>query len=548
MKLSAAIANSLWGLANVPAYLRFRRAFPEPGVAQRRRLRRYLEANANTAFGREHSLAEVQSYEEFARRVPLRDYEGHLPWIERIRQGEPNVLTRELVTHLVPTSGSTSARKLIPFTRGLQREFNEGIAPWLCDLYRQMPGLAGGPAYWSITPALGEPKTEASAVPIGFEADSAYLGGAKKRLVEAVMAVPPVVQRAESLDAFRYATLLALLRCRDLRLVSVWHPSFLSLLLDALPSQWEHLLADVERGSCRCAHAFPEAARGELQFSPRPKRAGELGKLNPRQPETLWPNLGLISCWGDGAATLPLRGLRRRFPRTHFQAKGLLATEAFVTLPFEAHQPLAINSHFFEFVDDEGRVHLVDGLREGAEYEVVVTTSGGLWRYRLGDRVVVNGWVGRTPSLCFLGRAGNVSDRFGEKLSEAFVAEVLSDLFRKGAPHFALLAPDEDAAGCRYTLYVEGVPQPDLAEALDRALRRNPHYAWCRDLGQLLAPRLFVVVQNGFECFIERQSAHGARLGDIKPAALSRLSGWSEIFQGCYLPGPAETAVTCARE
>ena len=48
MKLSAAIANSLWGLANVPACLRFRRALPEPGVAQRHRLRRHLEANVNT--------------------------------------------------------------------------------------------------------------------------------------------------------------------------------------------------------------------------------------------------------------------------------------------------------------------------------------------------------------------------------------------------------------------------------------------------------------------------------------------------------------------
>ena len=229
------------------------------------------------------------------------------------------------------------------------------------------------------------------------------------------------------------------------------------------------------------------------------------------------------------------QALRRRFPRTHFQAKGLLATEAFLTLPFGAHQPLAINSHFFEFIDDEGRVHLADGLREAGEYEVAVTTAGGLWRYRLGDRVAVNGRVGQTPSLRFLGRAGNVSDRFGEKLSEAFVAEVLSELFRERVPRFALLAPDEKAAGCRYTLYVEGVPPSDCVEALDRALRRNSQYAWCRDVGQLPPPRLFVIACDGFERFVERQAASGARLGDIKPAALSRSSGWSDVFAGAYL-------------
>jgi hypothetical protein len=547
MNLSATIANSLWSLANVPAYLRFRRAVQRPEAVQRERLRTYLEREARTAFGRAHGFPAIRSYEEFARCVPLRHYEELVPWVERIRQGELNVLTRELVTHLVPTSGSTSARKLIPFTRGLQREFNAGIGPWLCDLYRQRPELLGGPAYWSITPALQEPDTEVSAVPIGFEADTAYLGGAKKRLVDAVMAVPAGVQHATSLDAFRYATLLALLRCRELRLISVWHPSFLSLLLDALPLSWEQLLDDVSRGSCRYIEMFPQPIRHELFASPMPKQALELSRLNPLRPEALWPKLHLISCWGDGAATLALDELRRRFPRTDFQNKGLLATEAFVTLPFGAQQPLAINSHFFEFIDDEGRVHLADSLREGGDYEVAVTTAGGLWRYRLGDRVAVNGWVGRTPSLRFLGRAGNISDRFGEKLSEEFVADVLSELFRERSSRFALLAPDEDAAGCRYTLYIEGAPPPDCVEALDAALSCNPQYAWCRELGQLLPPRLFLIARSGFESFVERQTASGARVGDIKPAALSRSSGWSKVFVGEYLDRRSHTSIAVAK-
>jgi hypothetical protein len=121
---------------------------------------------------------------------------------------------------------------------------------------------------------------------------------------------------------------------------------------------------------------------------------------------------------------------------------------------------------------------------------------------------------------------------------------VLSDLFREGPPRFALLAPDEHAAGCRYTLHVEGDPPLDCAATLDQALRRNPHYAWCRDLGQLQQPRLFVIDGHAFERFVERQAAGGARLGDIKPAALSRLSGWSEVFPGRYLSVPTEAAAT----
>jgi hypothetical protein len=553
---TALIANSLWSASNAPAYLRFRRALPQPDVAQRGRLRCYFAANANTAFGKEHRFSGIQSYEEFTRRVPFQDYEELRPWIERIRHGESNVLTRERVTHLVPTSGSTSARKLIPFTRGLQREFDAGLGPWLFDLFRQMPGLARGPAYWSVTPALQKPEVEDSAVPIGFEGDTAYLGGAKKRFVDAVMAVPAVVRDAPSLDAFRHATLLSLLRCRELRLISVWHPSFLSLLLEALPACWEQLLDDVASGRCGCTDAFPESVRHELNSRPMPKRAGELRRFGPFQPEALWPKLGLISCWGGGAAALALSDLRRRFPNTRFQAKGLLATEAFVTLPFGAHQPLAINSHFFEFIDEDGQVHLADHLHEGSEYEVVVTTAGGLWRYKLGDRVAVTGWMGQTPSLRFLGRGGNVSDRFGEKLSETFVTEVLSELFHERPPRFALLAPEEDAAGCRYTLYVEGVAPLPCVETLERALRGNPHYAWCRDLGQLLPPRLFAIAGGGYERFVERQAAVGPRIGDVKPAALSRASGWSGIFSGYYVAGSTDDGtmqlirgetVTCRR-
>jgi GH3 auxin-responsive promoter len=479
-------------------------------------LRSHLECNARSAFGRTHAFETVRSYEEFTRRVPLADYDSLGPWIERIRHGETNVLTRERVTHLVPTSGSTSARKLIPFTAGLHREFNAALGAWLIDLQRKVRGLMGGPAYWSVTPAVRSSTTEESVVPIGFDSDTAYLGGPRRRLAEAVMAVPSGVQRAGSLEEFRRKTLLHLLRCRDLRLISVWHPSFLALLLDSLPDCWDELIAEIADGSTNWAAA--------------PRRAAELRSADPCRPESIWPALRLISCWGDGVAELGAADLRRRFPKVLFQPKGLLATEAVVTLPFNDLHPLAITSHFFEFIDDAGRVLPVEAVSEGHEYEIVVTTAGGLWRYRLGDRVLVTTWLEKTPSLKFLGRTGNISDRFGEKLSEPFVADALNRVFGSLPPRFALLAPDEDDKGCRYTLYVEGQTQPHWAESLDRELRDNPHYAYCRDLGQLLPVGLFVIAEKGFETFARRQAAEGARLGDIKPAALCQTSGWSTIF------------------
>jgi len=251
-----------------------------------------------------------------------------------------------------------------------------------------------------------------------------------------------------------------------------------------------------------------------------------------KSPEALWPHLRVISCWGDAQAQLALQDLQRRFPKVHVQAKGLLATEAFVTIPFGGLNPVAVCSHFFEFLDEQGRVRLVHQLCETETYEVVVTTAGGLWRYRLGDRVAVTGFLGSTPSLRFLGRGGKVSDLFGEKLSEVFVAGVLQQTLDSFGlvPRFGFLAPDQDQMGWRYTFYVEGNMPQGLPKALDRALRQNPQYDYCRALGQLQSVSVFEIGRGGYETFTDRLISEGKRLGEIKPAALCQTSGWSKTF------------------
>jgi hypothetical protein len=535
VNFKATLANSLWLASCLPAYRRFLKALADPETAQRRKLLSYLKQHANTDFGRAHGFDVIGNYEEFARRVPVVDYAGLGPWIERIRAGEQNVLTSRRVTRLMPTSGTTSARKLIPMTAELQAEFSAAIGGWFVDLCRAEPSLLGGRAYWSITPAIAVPQEDASKVPTGFEPDTAYLNRGLARLIETTMAVSPRVTLARVIEAFRYTTVLELLRCRDLRFISVWHPSFLSLLLDTIETRWKVLLEDVRRGTCAYAADFPAEARGTGLTRSNPSRAQELSDVGPSDVSRIWKHLKLVSCWGDGASALALQNLRSRLPGVRVQPKGLIATEAIISIPFKGQYPVALDSHFFEFVEGGGDVRLASELRVGEEYEVVVTTGGGLWRYKVGDRVKVTGVVGRTPSIQFLGRTGGISDLCGEKLSEWFVADRLATAFATNMPRFALLAPDDDGARIGYTLYVEGVCSPTLAETLDAALRANPHYGYCRKLGQLQPLRLFSIRSGGYESFLNRQAANGARIGDAKPAVLSRVSGWSNIFDGAYV-------------
>jgi hypothetical protein len=397
-----------------------------------------------------------------------------------------------------------------------------------------------------VSPAIDE--QEEAAVPIGFDSDAAYLGRALEPLMRQALAVPDVLRHARPMASFRYATLRLLLGCAELRLISVWHPSFFALLWAQRGRWFERLVRDVHDGTLSPEEPLPERVTQGLKRRLRADhaRARVLERLGPEaKPGVVWPRLELLSAWGDAAAERPLAVLARELGGVEVQRKGLLSTEAFVSIPFGPWHPLAVTAHFLELRDDAGRLVLVHEAELEGEYEIVVTTSGGLYRYRTGDRVRVEGFVGQTPSVRFLGRGNQVVDQVGEKLHEAFVVAALDHALPGSAtrgPGFAMLAPDPDRAG--YTLYVDRTPAPDALAQLEEALCENPHYAYARDLGQLGALRLFVVEGNAHEAYLEHCRALGMGMGDIKPAALSTASDWAAVFRGRLVrdgdaPGPA---------
>jgi hypothetical protein len=269
-------------------------------------------------------------------------------------------------------------------------------------------------------------------------------------------------------------------------------------------------------------------------WSPNPRRADELRGLTPHAFTAIWPRLRLISCWADGASADYARQLAQLFPGVALQGKGLLATEAFVSLPLAGGEGavLAVRSHFFEFLPTGGgEPRLAQQLQVGQTYAVVVTTGGGLYRYQLRDVVEVLGHARQAPRLRFVGKTDHVSDWFGEKLDEQFVAQVLTQACRAlgVVPVFLLLAPEAAPAGFRYTLYAEGVI-PSLLESLsvevERGLNENFHYAYCRKLGQLNAVWAERVGPHAAAAYLQACVARGQKLGNIKPSVLQKTMGW----------------------
>ncbi len=525
--MRAFASNALWVASCLPGWLRFQNAAEHVEETQTRLLSDYLRVNANTEYGRLHQFASITSPKQFQNQVPLTAYDDYIKTIERIGEGQPSVLTADAVRMFELSSGSTAASKLIPFTHNLKAEFQRGIDAWIYNLYTSIPELQRGPAYWSITPLVDGKRFTSGGIPIGFESDSAYLGLFGKLLVDSVMAVANTVKNISNVDSFRYVTLLYLLCQPELRLISVWNPTYLSLLLAPLTEWWDSLLLDIERGTVSIQDV-------ELRFTPRPKLAHRLRKLDSADYASIWPRLRLISCWMDGASAPYARQLAKMFPHVKLQGKGLLATEAFVSVPIVGVEGsvLAVNSHFFEFIDGSGEPLLAHQIQKDKIYSVVVTTGGGLYRYQLHDVIEVIGHWKQAPRIRFVGKADHVSDWFGEKLEERFVANVLEKVFRAHhiSPAFAMLAP-ENNNGFRYVLYLECDKLNEFVEKdLDENLRENFHYDYCRKLGQLAEAQV-IHVTSGAETYLKACQTRGQKLGNIKPSVLQQNIGWSEWFE-----------------
>jgi GH3 auxin-responsive promoter len=542
MPLTSATVNALWGATSSPAWIHFRKALRTPATVQERVLLACIRRNADTVFGRAHDFASIRTIAEYQQRVAPASYDDLMPLVHRAARGESKVLTNSPIERLVPSSGSTAAAKFIPFTADLRAEFTRAIDAWLVDLFRRDRSLIGGPSYWAISPAVANyPSIPGAVIPIGFDSDSRYLGGARTTPARCILAVPDAVARVSDVRAFQYITALFLLHARNLRVVSVWHPSFLERLLDVIAINHDRLLSDIEHGTVSASPPIAtEIMTAVLPFlRPNCKRAKELRNVGGHSRQ-IWPHLSLISCWGDGPSAAAAAQLTNRCGGIVVQPKGLLASEGVVTIPFEGRHPVAIRSHFFEFLDADGAVRLVHELRRGHDYTVLFTTGGGLYRYRLGDRVRVDDVVYHTPSLRFVGRDDRVSDLCGEKLSDGFVSGVLERLFAGAPPRFALLAPHWTETRFAYALFVssDATVSPNLALRLEHALRANPHYAWCVDLGQLAPARIIRVGSGAADAFVDACVAGGQRLGDVKAASLSTATDWHERL-------PALTEAAC---
>ncbi len=430
------------------------------------RLRELLEKNVTTSFGRAHHFGSIHTPRDFREAIPVMSYAEYHNWITRAAAGEQNVLACDELIGFERTSGTSSQAKWIPLSKGLQQEFARGLAAWFAGWQARCPEVFAGRAYWAISPPGMSTEFSPGGLPVGMTSDAAYFPTELGEPLAKWLIIPKL---SGQMELFFEETANALLDADDLSVISVWSPTFL-LGIDAALRRMK-------------------------------------GRIEWRK---LWPKLARVSCWADASSAPWIPQVKVCLDGIPIEAKGLLATEGVTSLPdaLDGSPRLASECHWHEFIDAAGELVEISELEIGHIYEVLLTTAGGLFRYRSGDRVKVVGFGSDgLPRLRFTGRAGSTCDLVGEKLHENQILEALEQCSVRG-----FMVADFERPG--YDLWLE---DPAKAPAILAVLRKNPYFDQALAMKQLAPVSIYHLSENWTLRLMHQLAKYrGCRIGDIK--------------------------------
>ena len=550
----------LWTPVRLEAYRqvwRWKRSNLRAPEVQARLLRRILEEASETDFGRAHGLGRVRTEEELRRALPIAGYERVAPYVERAKRGETEALfPRGTRLHMFAmTSGTTGEPKYIPVTDAGLKAYRKGWHVW--GVHALDDHLdAFGAKILQITSRMDE-ETTPSGIPAG--AMSGLTARGQRLTVRRMYVMPPEASAADDMATKYYlACRLGLMERRVMPITA--NPSTLLGLAKAMDGRREDLIRDVADGTLAADLAIDEAIRRRLEsrLKAMPERARELEAVARRSgrlyPKDVW-ELPLIGTWKGGTLSLYLREMPTYWGDAPVRDIGLVASEGRFSIPLRTEGSagvLDVTSAFYEFVP-EGEI---DSARPialkpheaeiGRNYFLVLTTTGGLFRYHLGDLVKVVDRMGPTPVLEFLNRGEHVSNLTGEKITEFQVTIAVNGVLGRlglGVRNYCL-APTWAAMPC-YALLVEACEVAReragaLAAAVDAALaERNIEYATKRKSGRLGPVRVKRIPSGTWEAYdAAAVAARHGRVEQYKHKFLVNTVDFERRFKGVDDGGP----------
>jgi hypothetical protein len=521
-----------------------------------RKIRRHQDSN----FGRDYGLAELNSVDAYRRRMPVLTYEQHRPYISRVLQGETTALfapgTRVLMFAM--TSGTTGEPKRLPITTDLFREYRAGWRLWGAGVYGDHRRLL-------LTKTLQLTSDwQRYCAPCGIPCGqiSGLAASSRPKVASTIFLLPPITGRIHDPATKHYTALRLSLSSDRVGMIVTANPSTLVEFARRADQQREALVRDIHDGTLSCE--LPAEVREALtrRISRRnPRRARELERLAEHHgallPKHAWPNLSVIAVWTGGSVGMFLPKVTELFGSVAVRDHGLSASEGRMTIPLNDGSRAGILDychHYFEFIpveeQDSRQPTILEGheLAEGRDYFILMTTSGGLYRYNIQDVVRCVGFEGQAPLLEFMNKGKSFSNFVGEKLSEHQVVAAVQRSFRElglSIDTFTL-APAMDHMP-RYVLLIEPHVHQGRTSELARSVqanleRMNEEYAEKSASGRLLPLRLGILPAGTWDQLRQQKTGPRGNFEEYKHPCLVSDPGFAARFSPRFPDSSAHVA------
>ncbi|MBJ96341.1 MAG: acyl-CoA synthetase [Rickettsiales bacterium] len=515
----------IFGIKGWQARRSFNRALAHPEERQNELLKRILEREANTAFGKDHDFAQIRNRDDYRKAVPIRDYEGFRPYVDRLTAGEQSVLTTEAPWMFATTSGTTDQPKLIPVNRAWRKATTELMSLWLSSAQKDHPGIFRHKILTMVSPAIEG--WAACGLPIGS------VSGVTRRnmpwIVRRSYCNPYEVMEIRDYDA-RYRVAIRMGYADQVSMMATPNPSTLLRLAETGAAHGEQIVRAIHDGVLGfklCEEGQPHyeeqlaiATSLSQRLRPRRQRARQLEKLlethGVLRPRDVWPRLAMLGCWLGGSAGIQSKKLEEWYGTVPKRDLGFRATEGTMTVPLTDNSPSgapALQHGFFEFIPEQEiesecpPTLLAHELEPGGRYYILLTTEAGLYRYDINDIIEVQGRHAGSAMFAFARKGRDMASITGEKIHTNQVL-IAAD---KASEHCDLkwtqiqMIPDVEDS--RYDLLIE--PSSDdaselslqqFAAALDQELCRcNDEYRQKRKSHRLHQPRVFKMKQGWYQ-------------------------------------------------
>jgi len=562
----------LFNLIGKIALKQFEKRIAEAVETNRATLSAILRLNRRSLFGEKHRFDLIRSsshcIEEYKRAVPLSDFEAYADYIGLITSGEENVLTCDPIDLFAGTAGTTNVSKRIPSTGRSRSKF-------MFFLPLVQRGVLGRSIKEANRAGRGINLMSLYTPPPIDRADRSVLSAnnaGMKRIRQAIpifWCSPEVVFQIRHQPTADYLHAVFGLTDRNVLHISAIFASHLNSFFAQIEKQWQQLLLDVECGTLSDHLILTETERQIIlsNILPDPARARELRAvfnagfqgIIPR----LWPDIKYLAAVTTGSFSVYVPRLRMLAgDKIPLYSPCHAASEAIVGINLQVDRSdyvLACGSAFFEFIPlsqtskQQPETFCIDQVRVGDEYEVVLTTFAGLYRYRLGDIIRITGKHGTAPVFRFLYRKGAILNLVGEKMTEYMTTEALTVCLKKCLGTDTYLK-DFSVAGNsaennpHYAFYVElddrnplaGLGGENIAAQLDRELCKINHYYWSngRNAERLGPVQLNFVAPGAFESLRTLQNGHlhDAVASQIKtPRIVNRPEQIETLEEAVYL-------------